>query len=409
MTVAEAKLSLPALNLIPETGFVDLRLAKVGTDTVTYLGCSLTFTLKFFRDRLDQVEVRAASGDACHETIERYLTARYGDPNIPAPCPNIISRQWSVPGTRVSYSYSCDPSRRDGMFIAFYELTDISGRVAEADRNRAKNCQLIFAEVLPASNGDGASDPVVSPDLPELGCDGSNYPAVSLRLPESGAPVISVRVSAAGSVEDAQLVASSGKPRLDNAVIALAQKKLKFIPAMRDGNPAEAVREIRVTFSVLSPLRGLIDFASPIYTCKDGSTQFFPCYGPFPALAAAPAKNGAKLTVTSTDIREGANLSADLTFAGANISPALNWTAGPAGTQSYALIVEDPSPSSPAIIWMVFDIPASATGLPQGVPNDLRVPNPADALNAKNAYGPPGYQQGNRMKIWPSCCLGEGS
>lgn len=54
---------------------------------------------------------------------------------------------------------------------------------------------------------------------------------------------------------------------------------------------------------------------------------------------------------------------------GSDISPALNWTEPPSGTQSFALIMDDPdAPVGTWIHWVIFNIPASARGLPEGVP-----------------------------------------
>src|SRR5438105_2114977 len=87
MTIADAKLALPALTLVPDPGRFDPRLAFVGTSAIRYAGCDLNFTLRFFRDHLDHVRVQTQNGADCHSDIERDLTARYHDPNIPVACP----------------------------------------------------------------------------------------------------------------------------------------------------------------------------------------------------------------------------------------------------------------------------------------------------------------------------------
>lgn len=61
------------------------------------------------------------------------------------------------------------------------------------------------------------------------------------------------------------------------------------------------------------------------------------------------------------------------TCEGADLSPPLRWQDLPAGTQSVALIVEDPDapdPDAPQRIWVhwvVYDIPPSIQDLPAGV------------------------------------------
>ena len=55
-----------------------------------------------------------------------------------------------------------------------------------------------------------------------------------------------------------------------------------------------------------------------------------------------------------------------------SISPAVSWSQVPAGTQSFLLLVHDPEPHpgkglTDITHWLIWDIPASATGLPEGV------------------------------------------
>ncbi len=57
---------------------------------------------------------------------------------------------------------------------------------------------------------------------------------------------------------------------------------------------------------------------------------------------------------------------------GADISPPLAWSGAPAGTKSFALIVDDPDAPDPKapqrtwVHWVVYNLPASATSLPAG-------------------------------------------
>ncbi len=78
----------------------------------------------------------------------------------------------------------------------------------------------------------------------------------------------------------------------------------------------------------------------------------------------APQKGGAGLTVTSSAFKEGAAIPER--YAGYRIgpSPPLAWTKGPQGTQSYALLVEDPDApgAEPFVHWVAYDIPADARG-----------------------------------------------
>ena len=64
----------------------------------------------------------------------------------------------------------------------------------------------------------------------------------------------------------------------------------------------------------------------------------------------------------------------------APVSPALAWTGVPAGTQSFALIVDDPDTAlqrttNEVLHWAAFNIPATANSLPEGVPNEASLPD----------------------------------
>jgi Raf kinase inhibitor-like YbhB/YbcL family protein len=77
--------------------------------------------------------------------------------------------------------------------------------------------------------------------------------------------------------------------------------------------------------------------------------------------------------LTSPAFSGGGSIPREYTCEGPDISPALEWTGAPAGTQSFALIVDDPDAPDPKapkmtwVHWVLYDIPASATGLPKGV------------------------------------------
>ena len=84
--------------------------------------------------------------------------------------------------------------------------------------------------------------------------------------------------------------------------------------------------------------------------------------------AAGPARSDG-IKITSTAFAEGEMIPARYTCAAENVSPPLQWTSVPPGTMTLALIVDDPdAPLVTWIHWVVFDLPADTTGLPEGVP-----------------------------------------
>lgn len=70
---------------------------------------------------------------------------------------------------------------------------------------------------------------------------------------------------------------------------------------------------------------------------------------------------------------------------GDNRSPPLAWTEVE-GARSWALIVEDPDAprEDPFVHWLIWNIPAAATALPEGLANLNRLVSPQDAVQGRN-------------------------
>lgn len=114
---------------------------------------------------------------------------------------------------------------------------------------------------------------------------------------------------------------------------------------------------------------------------------------PVLAPALAPAKNDAKLTVSSSAFTNGGTLPGIYTQNGQNISPPLAWSHGPAGTKSYVVLTEDSGVSRPQPVfhWVLYNVPADTTQLPQALPTDAKLAMPAGAMNGLNIRKAPGY------------------
>jgi Raf kinase inhibitor-like YbhB/YbcL family protein len=95
-------------------------------------------------------------------------------------------------------------------------------------------------------------------------------------------------------------------------------------------------------------------------------------------------------TMTSSAFKPGEAIPAVYTCTGPNISPALAWIDPPAGTQSFALILDDPdAPNGTFVHWVIYNIPAESASLAE----NTRVESaPADGIvHGKNSAGQLGY------------------
>ena len=75
----------------------------------------------------------------------------------------------------------------------------------------------------------------------------------------------------------------------------------------------------------------------------------------------------AKLSLTSDAFKDGQPIPGRYTCDGAGETPTLHWGEPPAGTRSFALVIDDPdAPGGTFRHWGVFDIPASARSIGGG-------------------------------------------
>ena len=104
-----------------------------------------------------------------------------------------------------------------------------------------------------------------------------------------------------------------------------------------------------------------------------------------------PLKEGEMaLTVSSSAFKEGDRIPAKYTCQGQDVSPPLAWGEPPAGTQSFALIVDDPdAPGGVFTHWVLFNIPPDSRNLPEAVPTQAELAS--GALQGKTDFGKIGY------------------
>lgn len=114
------------------------------------------------------------------------------------------------------------------------------------------------------------------------------------------------------------------------------------------------------------------------------------------APAAAPPPAAPPLVLSTTAYPDGGafpvkySQAAPGVAAGEGTSPPLTWTNKPAGTQSFLLHMHDMDvarnkTTEDQLHWLVWNIPATATGLPEGVPRGAKL---ADGSFQVSATGP---------------------
>lgn len=110
----------------------------------------------------------------------------------------------------------------------------------------------------------------------------------------------------------------------------------------------------------------------------------------------------ASLTVRAPAFTAGASIPAEYTCTGEDASPSVVWAGAPSGTQSYALIVDDPDGKNEAggawVHWVVFNIAASQSQVDRNVlitdshflqgKNDFKVPDSDFAAGTPAWNGP---------------------
>ena len=96
-------------------------------------------------------------------------------------------------------------------------------------------------------------------------------------------------------------------------------------------------------------------------------------------------EGAANLELTSAAFDDGDAIPTQYTCDGEDLSPPLSWGEPPEGTESFALIVEDPdAPVGTWDHWLLYNIPASVRGLEEGVPPEAELSD--GSLHGQNGW-----------------------
>lgn len=100
------------------------------------------------------------------------------------------------------------------------------------------------------------------------------------------------------------------------------------------------------------------------------------------------------LAISSSAFGPGEEIPRRYTCEGEDISPPLAWADPPDGTKSLAFVIDDPDAPDPAnprmtwVHWVLFNIPPTATALPEAIKPDAL---PAGTVQGLNDWKRPGY------------------
>ncbi|EID14822.1 phosphatidylethanolamine-binding protein [Mycobacterium xenopi RIVM700367] len=122
-----------------------------------------------------------------------------------------------------------------------------------------------------------------------------------------------------------------------------------------------------------------------------GSGKVNPQHSPGPTTSGAamsmttpPAEPG-NFAITSTAFGDNTQIPAEFSCKGRNVPPPLRWENVPPGTESLALVVDDPdAPAGLYVHWVVTGIPPTTTGVGEG-------PLPPGASASLNSAGKAEY------------------
>ncbi len=96
------------------------------------------------------------------------------------------------------------------------------------------------------------------------------------------------------------------------------------------------------------------------------------------------------LRLSSPQWKRGETIPKKYSGDGADVSPPLLFEGIPPGTKSFALVCDDPdAPMGTWVHWVIYDVPGTAKGLPEGVPTDLSLPD--GSSQGRNSWKRSGY------------------
>ena len=145
------------------------------------------------------------------------------------------------------------------------------------------------------------------------------------------------------------------------------------------------INQVAVGDALFSAAMALVPESNPLAFELTGATEL--CQDCAPATLSEGG-----ISLLSSEFGDGDAIPSAYTCSGADLSIPLTWTPGPAGTQAYAIIMDDPDAQRVAgftfVHWNLFNLPAGSSSLQGG---EADGPLPGDTINGTNDFGQAGY------------------
>lgn len=115
------------------------------------------------------------------------------------------------------------------------------------------------------------------------------------------------------------------------------------------------------------------------------------CLLALPVASFGQGKGGAmSFQITTSVFSAGETIPKKFTCDGPDLSPALSWKDAPTGTQTFALIMDDPdAPAGTWVHWVLYNLPANTRELAEGLAKQEKLAS--GAQQGRNDFGKTGY------------------
>lgn len=110
-------------------------------------------------------------------------------------------------------------------------------------------------------------------------------------------------------------------------------------------------------------------------------------------LACEPAMPHSNLNLLIKAFSKGSRIPVAFTEDGGDLSPEMEWSGAPSGTQAFALVVDDPdAPVGTWVHWVLYDLPAAIVKLDENQPRGATAGTLSNgAKQGKNSWGRLGW------------------